>query len=379
VVGVLLLWAVAEFAGGKPVRATALATGATLVHSTYLLPAAMLVGGFLVQLLWEKNWKAAGWSAVVAVLFVAPAVAYILIVFAPTDAATFTESQRILAEIRIPHHCRPARWFDWAGGVQVAWMVLGLVLLRKTRLFVPLAVVSGLVLVGTVAVIVTANPTLSLLFPWRVTAVLVPVSTTIVLATATTQADKLSWRFTAQGLDEMGGSPIVTGVMMAIAFAVLVFGSVGGVYGGELGYREPENETPLLAHVGGTRTADHVYLIPAKFPAPSKNFTGVYSKTFSTPDPTFSDLARFRLKTHARLYVDFKAIPYHDIDVIEWHRRVSHCQRWYASADWDATGIINEVAAEGVTHVIAPAGKPIRSSRLEVEFETPTHRLYRVR
>jgi hypothetical protein len=381
VVGVLLLWAVAEYANEKPIRATAIAAAASLIHSTYLLPSAMLTVGFAVHLLLLKQWKTALLTALTAALFALPAVAYILLVFAPTDAATFAESQRILAEVRIPHHCSPTRWFDWAGGVQVVWMLLGLALLRKTRLFVPLAVVSGLVVVGTLAVIATNNPTLSLLFPWRVTAVLVPLSTAVVFGAMTSRLGKPSPPPLPDGLRRPCLTPpivLVTLLLLELGFALCFVGSAVVVYALQLGYRDPESETELLTHVAATRTDADLYLIPAKFPGPPKA-PGVYSKTFTPPDPAFSDLARFRLATRARLFVDFKAIPYKDTDVIEWHRRVSQVASWYATADWDSNGVLNEVIAEGITHVIVPIDKPVKSSRLELELETPKHRLYRVR
>jgi hypothetical protein len=366
VVGVLLLWAVAEYAHERPVRAAALAAGATVIHSTYLLPSGLLVAGFLVHLVITRQWKAALLSAGIALLLVVPAVVYTLLVFAPTDE--FAESQRILSEVRLPHHCRPVRWFDWAGGVQVAWMLLGLILLRKTRLFVPLAVVSGLVLLGTIAVIVTEHPTLSLLFPWRVTAVLVPVCTAAVLGWVCSLAKPQA---------ASAKTPLAALLSVSVLFAV----AAAAVYAFRLGYRDPESETELLAHIAASRTAGQLYLVPAKFPAKSKDFSGVYSKTFTAPEPRFSDLARFRLATHARLFVDFKAIPYQDADVIEWHRRVSACERWYATADWDASGVIVEVIGEGVTHVIVPIDHkvPITCRRWELELETAKHRLYRIR
>jgi hypothetical protein len=366
VVGVLLLVAVAEYAGGRPVRASAIAASTTLVHSTYLLPVALLVCGFGVHLLVLKQWKNAILSALAAVLLVSPAVIYILTVFAPTDAVTFAESQRILAEVRIPHHCRPARWFDWVAGLQIVWVLLGLVLLRKTQLLVPLSVVVALATVGTLAVIVTNHPTLSLLFPWRISAVLVPVSTAVVIRNLTPHG-------------EGGVQYAMVSWPLFVLFLLFVVLSSAAVYSLHLGYRDPESETELLDHVAATRTDADVYLVPAKFPAASKDFTGVYSKTFTPPLPAFSDLARFRLKTDARLFVDFKSIPYHDSDVIEWHRRVSACERWYGTADWDTSGVINEVIAEGVTHVVTRADKPIRCVRLIEEVVTPGHRLYRVR
>jgi hypothetical protein len=326
----------------------------------------MLVSGFGVQLLMQKQWKTAALSAGVAVLLVVPSVVYTLTVFAPTDAATFAESQRILAEVRIPHHCRPARWFDWVAGLQVVWMLLGLVLLRKTRLFIPLVVVAGLAVAGTVAVIATENPTLSLMFPWRVTAVLVPVSTAVVFAHGFGVGERKR---------PTHSSALIT---IASIHAVCAVGSWLMVYTLGLGYREPQGEVELLAHVAATRQPEHVYLIPTRFPARSKDFTGVYSKTFAAPEAVFSDLARFRLATHARLYADFKAIPYKDADALEWHRRVGNCERWYAETDWDYSGGADELAAEGITHVVVPADKFIVSRRLAVVYEDPTFRVYRV-
>lgn len=375
VIGVLLLAAVAAWANGRPVLAAALAAGSTLVHSTHLLPAGMLVAGFVVHLLLQRKWRTAAVSAVVALLLVVPCVWYTLATFAPTDAAAFDRSQHILAEDRIPHHCRPARWFDWVAGVQIAWMLLGLVLLRKTRLFAPLAVAAGLAVAGTAVVLVTNNPTLELLFPWRISAVLVPVSTAAVFAVLASGGRQPPGVFTNQRAD----APRSPGLLALFSFALLALPSAAVVYLLGVGYREPAGETELLAHVAATRQPADVYLIPTRFPAKSKDFTGVYSKTFTPPEAVFSDLARFRLATRARLYADFKAIPYRDIEVIEWHRRVGNCQRWYAESDWDTSGVIGEVAEEGVTHVVAPAGKPIKSARLETVYEDPTYRVYRVR
>ena len=40
---------------------------------------------------------------------------------------------------------------------------------------------------------------------------------------------------------------------------------------------------------------------------------------------------------------------------------------------------LDEVIAEGITHLIVPTDKTVTSTRLELELETPKHRLYRVR
>lgn len=364
VVGVLLVAAVAAYARGRPVLAAGLAAGANAVHSTYLLPAGMLVAGFVAGEWADRRWRAGLLAGGVALLLVAPVVGYTVWRFGPSDPAAFHQAQYILADVRIPHHARPARWFDWVAAVQVGWVLLGLVALRRTRLFVPLGVAAGLAAAGTGVVVATDNPTAALLFPWRVSAVLVPVATAVLLA-------RLARRAAA-------ASP-VGWVVFCIG---LSFAGAAAVYGLRLGYREPVAEDPALAFVRGTAVAGEVYLAPARFPRPT-TARGVDSATFAPPpDPTapvYFEMARFRLATGAPLYIDFKAIPYAAADVLEWDRRVAAAERWFADPDWDRTGVIDEVVREGVTHVVAPAKLGLRSARLHPLFEGGAYRVYRIR
>ena len=71
-----------------------------------------------------------------------------------------------------------------------------------------------------------------------------------------------------------------------------------------------------------------VYFLPVKLPDRSKKprgFVHSLSADFK-PMPArkqdsrliASDLQQFRLHTGAPIYVDFKAIPYKDVEVIEW-------------------------------------------------------------
>ena len=122
--------------------------------------------------------------------------------------------------------------------------------------------------------------------------------------------------------------------------------------------------------------------MPARFPKPTTS-RGVYSNTFTKPpDPSavvYFEMARFRLFTGAALYVDFKAIPYKDTEVMEWHRRVSRCEVWFASPDWDARDVVPKLRAEGITHVVAPTSLGLKSARLEPQFQGGAYTVYRVR
>ena len=65
-------------------------------------------------------------------------------------------------------------------------------------------------------------------------------------------------------------------------------------------------------------------------------------------------MLEFRLVTGAPALVDFKAIPYRDVDVLEWRRRLQFAERFYRDnpAGVDCT-LLDELAQDyGVTHVV---------------------------
>ena len=104
------------------------------------------------------------------------------------------------------------------------------------------------------------------------------------------------------------------------------------------------------------------------------------------PPPRFSedthfiavDLQRFRIFTGAPLFVDFKAIPYKDVEVLEWHRRFNLCREWYKKPN--VAMLLNPALLKenGVTHVVAPAIRPIDNPQLKAIYADPFYILYRV-
>ncbi len=368
VFGVLLLTSLAAFAHGRPALAGLLAAVACALHSTYLLPAALLVGGMMLGLWQAGRPRAAVVTGLVALLGVAPVLAYTLTAFAPTDPERFAEAQRILAWVRIPHHTEVNRWLDWVAGLQLAWLAAGIVAYRRTALFIPLAASAAVGLVLSLIQVATGDATLALLFPWRVSAVLVP------MATGAAAAGLAAWV-------ERAAPPRPVWVVAGLLAVGAVIGA-GVVYGRGLGYQETTAEAELLKLVARTRQPGELYLLPAGFLKPSPT-RGVGSNTFvpvkQTDTPAIFELQWFRLGTGAVAYVDSKSVPYQDAEVLEWHRRVSNAARWYAGSDWDASGVMDAVVAEGVTHVVVPAGVEVRSRRLELTHETPAYRVYRVR
>jgi hypothetical protein len=62
----------------------------------------------------------------------------------------------------------------------------------------------------------------------------------------------------------------------------------------------------------------------------------------------------FRLESGAPAFIEFKSIPYKDLDVLEWQRRVDFTRKFYAQTR--CKKIIKWTQAEGITHLVLPAG-----------------------
>jgi hypothetical protein len=364
--GVFLISAVAAFAYGRLALATCCVGVACSIHATYLLPAAMFVLAFMIALWHEKRGRAALLVGAGAFLLVLPTVVHSLLIFGPSSPEQFREAQRILAEVRIPHHTMIRRWFDTAVIAQIAWVTLALVLAKRTCLFLPMLIPAILAIALTLVQFFVDSYTLALLFPWRASVVLVPVATAIIFARFVSILPVCFWIL----------------VVALVAMAAAVSGGIV-IMATHKAYHANDLELPALQYVRDHKSEDDVYVIPVRIPSSGAGARGVPSTSF-TPPPTERhlitvDLQRFRLFTGARLYIDFKAIPYKDVEVLEWHRRLMQTQKQYARKDWNDPLLTAELHEEGITHVLMPADRPIAGAYMQEVFADDYYRIYRVR
>jgi hypothetical protein len=259
------------------------------------------------------------------------------------------------------------RWFAWPDAAQLAWIGVGLLLLRRSSLCLVLAIAAALGFVLTLVQYNSGSDSLALLFPWRISALLVPAATAAIASAIAARLPSTSAVATGSG-------------------AVIVALAAGGVWImiAGIGYRMSEDETALLDFVRKEAKPDDVYLLPVSFPELGHG-RGTASTTFTPPPRPKSgsnlipvDLQRFRLATGTPIYVDFKSVPYLDTEVLEWQRRMKQCEAWY-DGDWGALGRVQELRAAGITHVVAPAAKPIQAAGLIEVHADPAYIVYEVR
>lgn len=377
VFGVFLVLSVADFLHDRPLFAVIWSSLAAVMHSTYLLSAAFLTLAYLYLLVRDRRIRMAMQVGACSLLLVSPVVAYNLRMFAPSSPEAFAQAQHLIAHFRIPHHSRVDRWLDGIAWAQIGWIVAAMLFVRGSRLLVILAASFVLGLVLTLVQIGTGNDTLALLFPWRVSSILVPISTVIVLARI---VQRLAAWFTPV-------SRWYEGALQTACLALLTLSVLGGMlitYFG-LGYRTSQQELPLLEHIRANKAEGDVYLLPVEVPKLTAPKRGAASLNFTPPPRRTSqiqnisvDLQQFRLFTGAPIYIDFKSIPYKDSEMLEWHQRLVWNHQLYEQRDWNNKEITDQLRERRITHVVTTADRDIRCAALQLIYADKYYRLYRV-
>lgn len=326
--GVLLLLSIYLFLKKHPFFAVLLAALAATIHPTYLLGAGALTLAFMVETYrQDKKITKSIQLGLIALLGVTPILIYVYTSFANTPPLSTARAQEILVSFRIPFHAVFQRWFDLPAIIKIGLMLSAIYLVRRTSmfyiLFVPFLIASALT---TLQVILDSN-SLALLFPWRISTWLVPISVGILLG-------ELVMRL-------FGALPDLQTrhrkIILLVCFVLLVSLTVIGLIRVNIDFSRKASlpERGVMNFVAETKQEGQYYLIPL-------------------------DMQDFRLTTGAPIYVEFKSIPYKDQDVLEWRRRLQISDLFYKKG---TCADLEKLSKIGLTHVIATS----RQYKLECE------------
>ena len=345
--GVLLVFSIYLFLRGRPYLAVLSATIAATVHPTYLLSAAVLTLAYmLLTYREERRYLKPLLLGGIALLTVAPILYYVYSNFAGTVSEITLRAQDILVNTRIPHHARIDWWFDATAVVKVCLVLSALFLVRNSRrLFLVLLLLFLSASCLTILQFLLDNNTLALIFPWRISTFLVPLSTALILGFL---VSALATKF-AQQIGRNQKALII--VSLAGIFLVVFIGAVRLKLDFDRKVSGPER--PMMSFVADNRLPGESYLTPTK-------------------------MQDFRLVTGAPAFVDFKSIPYRADDVLEWYRRIQISNRFYKDED---CSILNQlVLEEDVTHVILDRERVDRSCALLIQvYVDDFYGVYKIR
>ena len=338
--GVFLLLSIALYLRGKNGLAVLSAALAATFHPTYLLSAAALTLGYIFDTFRSQNkLRPAIRLGILAVITIAPILVYTFITFWGGNPRIDQQARDILVNIRIPAHTLVSVWFNASVVIKLLFLFVALFLVRNHRLFTVLLVPLCMAVLLSMVQVLSKNTTLALLFPWRLSTWLVPVSTGLIAGWIVT------WAAHRVPVSKVGIFQWVTLGLIGLAAGAGIFRTYleNQAWAG-LPYR------PLEAYVKSHLRAGEQYLTP-------------------------SSIYDFRLETGAPVYVDFLSIPYKSAEVLEWDGRFRQESYYYQEGDckW-----LSDFISEGVNRVVLPATFPSVCPQLIEIHSDPAYKLYQL-
>jgi len=344
VFGVLLVLSIYLFLRKRPFWSLVPIAVAIYFHPVYLLGGALLTLAYMwILLREEKNWKRPLLLGSVSLLLVAPALAYTIYIFSESDPAIAQKALDILVNFRNPHHALVVAWLNWTVLVQALILLAGLFIIRKTRLFTILLIVSAMVILLTFIQVATANDWLALIFPWRISVILVPMGTTLLIAYAVTKImDRLKGSGTSEGAARIGALLVIVGLMVVGAMRFQL----------ETARQAADPARPMMEFVAAHKSPGDVYMIPPK-------------------------MTDFRLVTGAPVFVDFKSAPDRDADVLVWYDRIEVINYFYGGGGKPCQTLKNIAARYGVTYAVVETQDPFTvCHELRTPFQDANYTVY---
>ncbi len=310
--GVFLLLSIQQFLEGRPYRAVLAAAVAATVHPTYLLSAAVLTLAYVVvEFRARRNYSQSLQLGGLALVLVLPVLAYSLRSFLPSGA----DAQAILVHFRLPAHAIVSEWFGPAALATLALVGLALILTRGVQLFQVMLVSVTIGAALTLVQFLSGSDALALLFPWRLSVYLVPLSAAVLAGWLAV------WLSANTGSRFSRIAPLASILLIGLSIVSgLLWMAIQSVQQGIA------PERALYAYVQAERSSGQLYAIPSK-------------------------LQDFRLATGTPILADFKSIPYRRGEVIDWHDRVRLLQ-WFYRDEIDCSLMEDFIGGYGVTHIV---------------------------
>lgn len=323
----------------------AIAVAATF-HPTYLLCGGLMTLAYLWVIFREtRQVKAVLLYGLKALVPILPILVYTVVIFRPSNAIVYAEAQHFLVYFRIPPHALISQWLNWTVAVQGIFVLAALAVLYRKSLFPIFAILTVATVLLTLVQAATGSNTLALLFPWRVSILLVPLGVSALLADLVTRVMD-AWQPKPQTTRWLRGLSLIA-ISGLMAIGVIRF----QIESADL-RADPAN--PMMNYVAAHKSPGDIYLTPAQ-------------------------LANFRLVTGAPVLADFDSIPYRDADIMNWYERLQWAS-WFYNNTMDRNPcdpLRNLIKKYGVTRaVVEQNAQHTHCSSFPILYQDATYRIY---
>ena len=325
-IGVFVLFSIHLFLLKKRYLAIFFLGLAAVGSSSYILPMLVFTAAYMYVVFQEgRSFRKPLLIGAFSALFILPLLAYAFLAFRQTSPELLSESLSILVNLRAPVHHDPSEWLGPLTFVKTGVVIIALSLVRRTPLFPVLFVPLAFAVVLTVAQIITDSTTIAAASPWRISVILVPLSTAVIVGFAVSRAFELL----------QGRVYPYEKVLMALCVGTVALLVVAGVLLTRNSFQDhrADPSVPMMTFVRDSTNQGDQYLIP-------------------------TDLRRFRVYTGAPIFVDFWSFPFKDADSIEWRDRYLFTERFYEPEHDAICRDVDALSTEyGITHVVLDSAK----------------------
>ncbi|MGB3532941.1 MAG: DUF6798 domain-containing protein [Microcoleaceae cyanobacterium] len=346
--GVFIIFSIYLFLSHQYTASILALTIAATIHPTYLPTAALLTLSYLlIRYQNREKLKPIISMGFLSLALVLPVVIYMTLIFSETSAEIAEKATTLLIN-RIPHHSLPEIWLNWVAGIQITIIILAIFLVRQHQIFLILFIPFTLATILTLAQVFTQSETLAFLTPWRVSAVLVPLSTSLIIAACLR-------KIFAQYHHFFSDNQRIIHYFFIASLATFVIVGMGDQ---QKELNRQHSHDSVMAFVKQNKTEDDLYLVPH----------------------TSGNFIPFRLQTGAAILINQKSHPYKDIEVIEWHQRLMMAQQFYGPEFRPTRCLTLEkiVTHYRVNHVILEQGDSLECSGWDNIYTDELYQVYRL-
>ena len=325
VIGVFLLAGIAAYLSKRLILAATCLVITALIHPTYLMSSAVIALGIVflpANRHLDINWPQRFTFLSIVFFILGPFAFWTVSQLSSGDPAITERAHALLAEFRIPHH---ALLSEWNLRMTLTLLIVGLIAAFMDRkgligqlLFVLLLFV-GVTLVWALA---AYSPSLGVAAPWRISAILAPLSWVIILA------------FLAKMLERM------VRTQQLLSFSnVYKISIVCALVASAIGITD-------LAKKYQRKKGEDFYAI-------SRFLENYHEKGYQYLVPTLQE--HISLEAGVPVYVTWKTHPTRDTEFLDWYQRLETAQSVY-NREVDSVKIQRLLESNSLTHIIWPTG-----------------------
>lgn len=297
--GVLIFLAIILVAYKKNMHAVVCLGLSSLFHSSYMLHTTIIVSIIVVSTLFRKNKPRCAIKIIIVYsLIILPVLLYTILIF--YNSSMSQEAINVLANYRIPHHVFPSYWWNKYELTRLTIMVIASIILflkKKNYLFSQIIILSTTYILMSILIgYITNNAKWGLLFPWRASAYIFPISLIVLFSYVFFQLIYLLRFNKKSNLNNFLRSFLILSITISI-ISILVFDKNNEK-------NIPREYNNLVEKIKLLTQPEDVILIPIEW-------------------------QDFRLLTDRAVYIDHKSHPYTSKEILEWKDRIDKVENFY--------------------------------------------------